>query len=464
MRKVKRYTDILFVGLILAVIALALSCSKTNSSNNNTPPKPPPADAMHIYLQDTAFKAYLQAKVCPDAFDKTGRLDITNAEVTGFTGTMVIDSTYKIQSLNGIAYFTKMSKLIIQNSMVDSLSLPTTMAIDTLRLLANADLQYVNVQGCTNMRYIRFYNIPVTSLDLSNLPVLNTISGLSSGRLTTLKVDNDGNLQHILCSGLTALPTVNTATCPKLQRLLLDYCYAITGLNLAGNTQLKTLIVTNATSFKNVDLSANPALTTLQFDESGVDTIDVSHNPALFSISMTYTRIRNLSFLSNLNLRVLSLDGCGYLKTIDLRAQTSFTYYYADWGKLSNNNAISDADMLELYPDGLASPTQTNIYTIAVNPQRVFEGASINLFGGLRVPQYLDASALSLSNIKINDACKNNYSLVMARRTGGLVPQPVVTVYAADKTTITCADYNPDLEICLININHVKVLFLFCFV
>ena len=435
--------------LVTGVILLAVSCSKSSSSpNNNTAPKPPPADATHIYLRDTAFKNYLQVNVCPDAFDKNGRLDVTNAEVTGFTGTMTIDSTHKIQSLTGIAYFTKMSKLIIQNSMVDSLSLPTTMAIDTLRLLANADLQYVNVQGCTNMRYIRFYNIPVTSLDLSNLPALNTISGLSSGRLATLKVDNDGNLQHILCQGLSALTTVNTGTCPNLQRLFLDYCYGINGLSLANNTLLKTLVVTNATSFKTVDLSGNPALTTVQFDESTVDTLDFSHNPALFGVSMTYTSIRNLSFLSNLNLRVLSLDGCVFLKTVDLRAQTNFSYYYADFSKINNGYKISDADLLELYPDGFASPTQTDVCTIFGTPQRKFEGAAMDLFGGLRVPQYLDASGLSLSSIKINDACKNNYSLVMARRTGGFVPQPVVTVYAADMTTITCADYSPELETC----------------
>src|SRR5579864_1140554 len=136
---IRRNADRLFGILFTGVVILAVSCSKSGSSPNNNTPKPPPADATHIYLRDTAFKDYLQANVCPDAFDKNGRLDINNAEVTGFTGTMTIDSTYKIQSLNGIAYFTKMSKLIIQNSMVDSLSLPTTMAIDTLRLLVNAD-------------------------------------------------------------------------------------------------------------------------------------------------------------------------------------------------------------------------------------------------------------------------------------------------------------------------------------
>jgi hypothetical protein len=60
----------------------------------------------------------------------------------------------------------------------------------------------------------------------------------------------------------------------------------------------------------------------------------------------------------------------------------------------------------------------------------------------------LDVSALSLTNVLINDAVKNNYSLMMARRTGGFVPQPVITVYAADGTTVTCADYSPELETC----------------
>lgn len=437
-----------FGSWLIALTMLAASCAKKNDAAKTNPPPPPPSgDATHLVL-DSAFKNYLQANICPDAFDKNGLLDITNAEVTGFTGTMTIDSTHKIQSLAGISHFTKMTKLIIQNSLVDSLSLPTTMAIDTLRLLANPELQYVNVAGCTNMRYIRFYNIPVKTLDFSNLPALNYIAGLTCGRLISMKVDNDANLQHIVCTGLTALPTVNTSTCPNLQRLYLDFCYAVTGLDLSGNANLKMLLVTNAGSFKTVNLSHNPALTMVQFDESGVDSLDFSHNPALFSVSMTYTSIRNLSFISNPGIRNLALDGCNLLQTVDLRAQTSFNFYILDHGKLTNNGNIPDADFRELYPDGYGSPTPSAIYAIADSATRKFEGATMDLFGGLRVPQYLDASGLSLTHVLINEACKNNYSLVMARRTGGFVTPVQVTVYAADMTTITCNDYNPELETC----------------
>jgi hypothetical protein len=440
------------IGALLAtVVSLAISCSKSSGgNNNNTGSKPPPSDATHIYLYDTAFRNYLKAKICPDAFDASGRLDITNAEVTGFTGTMTIDSsTYKIQSVVGIAYFTKMTKLIIQNSLVDSLNLPTTMALDTIRLLSNPDMQVISVAGCTNMRYIRFSYIPAMSLDLSNLPELNTISGLSSGRLSTLKVDNDGNLQHILCYGLGALTGVNTATCPNLQRLFLEVCYGITSLDVSKNPKLYWLMTTYATGLKKVDLSSNPALAMVSFEQSGLDSVDFSHNPALFSVGLFFMpALKKLNVSANPKLCQLGLDGCGLLTTVDLRTQTSFNFYQLDFSKLNPGSTISDADMYELYPGGFISPTPSALYSLADSATRKSEGASMNLYGGLRLPMYLDGNGLSLTNVWVNDAIKNNYSLLMSRETGGFVPQPVVTVYAADRTTITCADYSPENETC----------------
>jgi hypothetical protein len=64
------------------------------------------------------------------------------------------------------------------------------------------------------------------------------------------------------------------------------------------------------------------------------------------------------------------------------------------------------------------------------------------------VPQYLDAGGLSLTQVKIKDACKDNYSLVMARRVLGNMTPVLVSVYAADKTTVLCPDYDPTLYKC----------------
>jgi hypothetical protein len=104
--------------------------------------------------------------------------------------------------------------------------------------------------------------------------------------------------------------------------------------------------------------------------------------------------------------------------------------------------------MYEVFQNGLASPVQTADCS-EYNPasRAGVGGATINLFGGLRLPIYQDAGALSLQQVKVNDAIKDNYSLVMSRRVIGGLP-PLVTVYAADKTTILCNDYDPNLYKC----------------
>src|SRR5215471_9229988 len=212
----------LLTAMVLLSGLLIQSCSK--QSTDSGPVDPAPSESSNLKLiPDSMFRVYLKAKVCPNAFDKTGKyIDITHSEVVNFNGTMTIDtltcpSPY-VASLSGVEYFTNMKKLIVKNSALDTLSLKATMALDTVRILINKDLQYVNVSGCTNMRYIRISDIPATSLNLANLPELNYVNLISLKRLSTLKTDNDAKLRHLMTYGLTSMKTVNVSTNPNLNR------------------------------------------------------------------------------------------------------------------------------------------------------------------------------------------------------------------------------------------------------
>jgi hypothetical protein len=179
-------------------------------------------------------------------------------------------------------------------------------------------------------------------------------------------------------------------------------------------------------------------------DASGIESLDFSHNPELLSVAMLWTPIKNLNMLANPKLRLLWLDGCNALQTVDLRAQTSFDYYFIDYSKW---RGISDDDLNQIFQNGTISPVPTRAMSLyqELHQGLGVNGATINIYAGLRVPQYLDASGLSLTNIKINDAVKDNYSLVMARRVLGSMTPVLITVYAADKTTVLCNDYDPTL-------------------
>jgi len=130
---------------------------------------------------------------------------------------------------------------------------------------------------------------------------------------------------------------------------------------------------------------------------------------------------------------------------VDLRAQASFDYYMFDKSRFPN---VPDDVIEEQLQDGRISLVQSETYPIYAQATRAgVNGATTNLFGGLRLPIYLDVSAISLLNVKVNDAIKDNYSLVMSRRVLGSQPA-TITVYAADKTTVLCNDYYPETYSC----------------
>jgi hypothetical protein len=450
-KKVFSMRQFLIATIVLAGLFLQ-SCSKKSSLDSGTTPPPQPGETATLKLiPDSMFRVYLKANICPNAFDKSGKyIDITNSEVSNFTGTIQIDTITCpqpfVSSLKGIEYFTKMTKLIVAASPVDSLNLTATVALDTIRLLNDQDLQYVAVSGCTSMRYIRVSYIPVASLNFSNLPALNYINLITLARLSDLNTDNDPNLQHLMTYGLTSMKTVNVTTNSNLRRLYLEDGSAVNTIDVTHNHKLKMLVATYCGLLKSVDLSKNDSLTFVTFDDSGVDSLDFSHNPQLFGVTMLRTPIRNLSFLANPQLRLLWLDGCGSLKSVDLRAQKSFDYYFVPTRDIVN---MSTDDMYQVYQDGFSSPVYTTQYHEFGQASRAgVNGATQNLYGGLRVPQYLDGNGLSLTQVKINKATKDNYSLVMARRVFSSMTPALITVYDDDMTTVLCNDYSPELFKC----------------
>jgi len=282
--------------IILVAGILLQSCSKKSNGDLNQPSDPnhPTETDKMKFIPDSMFRVYLKANVCPNAFDPTGKLiDITHNEVKNFSGTMNIDTLNCprpfVKSLKGIEYFQKMTKLIVWSSAIDSLNMTNTMALDSVRLYSNQDLQYVNVSGLTHMRFFKAINMPVISLNLSNLPSLEYVTLQFMGRLTDLKLDNDANLQHLITYSLTGLKTVNTSTNPQLRRLFLNYAYALNSLDISHNQKLRILLTSFCTALTKIDLSKSDSLRVIRLDDASIDTLDFSHNPELISASMMRT-------------------------------------------------------------------------------------------------------------------------------------------------------------------------------
>ncbi|HET7897912.1 MAG TPA: hypothetical protein VFL47_09590, partial [Flavisolibacter sp.] len=422
------------------------------STGGNPPVDPGTGEtATKKLIPDSVFRAYLKANVCPTAFDASGKyIDITNSEVKNFSGTMTLDTITCpkpfVASLKGVEYFTKMSKLIVKNSLVDSLVLKETMALDTLQVLINKDLQYLDVSGCTNMRFVRVSDMPATSINLSNLPKLEYANLIELKRVSQVKTDNSPKLRHLMTYGMTSLKSVDVSSNANLGRLYFESCTGLTSIDVTHNPKLYDIVATYSGLLKTVDLSKNDSLRFAKFDDCGIDTIDFSHNRNLLSVAMFRTKIRNLDMRGNPDLRLLYLDGCGFLKTVDLRAQKTFDYYFIEFSKYFENG---EDEGNRIYQNGFVSPVQTSQHVnFGQATRKGVNGATMDLYAGLRLPAYLDANFISLTEVKVNKAVKDNYSLVMARRVLPSQTPALIKVYDDDQTTVLCPDYDPLLFKC----------------
>src|SRR4051794_21847537 len=89
----KKYNLLQFLTAIMLMAGLLIqSCSKKVSDGGPVNQEPVETDILKL-IPDSMFRVYLKTNICPNAFDKTGKLiDITSPEVVNFTGAITIDT------------------------------------------------------------------------------------------------------------------------------------------------------------------------------------------------------------------------------------------------------------------------------------------------------------------------------------------------------------------------------------
>lgn len=170
---------------------------------------------------------------------------------------------------------------------------------------------------------LKIKNLPISSLDISNL-----------GGLDTLEIRN--------CSNLS---TINTTNCENLESLdARDNLTSLSSMNLSTSTYLRSLIIYAGTQqdFWTVTPASNMTSITLPTQPTSIDTIDLRYisisslnlsgltsldNLSLFNIT-TFNGTLESSFYSNTNLKTT-------LKTLQLENVNFSTANFSDYSLIS---------------------------------------------------------------------------------------------------------------------------------
>ena len=243
---------------------------------------------VHEYFEPCAALGDAAASVAEDA----DRTYITKEECDNINLVSLYHSD--VCSLEGIKYFTKLTSLILSNTMVRELDLSQNPGLCFLSCGDNG-LTELDLSGNPRISYLYCANNQLTELDLSANPKLSEVN-CEHNRITKLELPDSDLLWRLRCSS-NRLTSLDVSGYPALKEL---YCFSnqLTALDVSHNPKLDELYC-SSNRIAALDVSACPALEILYCSGNRLTALDVSHNPKLEALSCTNNRLTTLDLRKN---------------------------------------------------------------------------------------------------------------------------------------------------------------------
>ena len=314
---------------------------------------------------------------------------ISDAKLANVTN---IDVNHRsISSLQGIEYFTELTKLDCSNNQLTSLDVRWNTKLIDLNCNYN-QLTSLDFGRNTKLEKLRCLHNNLTSLSVSNNIYL-TVLYCSENQLTSLNVGNNTKLAHLDC-GSNQLTSLDVSNNTELCRLR---CTGnqLTSLDVGNNTSLYDLSCFN-NQLTSLDVSNNTELTNLDCRGNHLTRLVVSNNTKLKELRCASNNIGYLYLSKNTELEFLN---CSFNKIdqLNLSNNTKLTGLYCDDNRLTNlklddNTALTNSDIVNV-----GSQSSTRRFT--VNSY----GSDTNNCWTLYVGT---AGASRIRNLKIDDVSK----------------------------------------------------------
>ena len=267
-----------------------------------------------------------------------------------------------ISTLEGIQYFTALTKLICSENQLTSLDLSNNTALVYL-FCDNNQLTSLYVSNNTVLTFLYCYNNQLTSLDMSSFTALVGLECYNN-QLTSLNVSNCTELVGLECYN-NQLTNLNVSNCTKLNTLLCPY-NQLTSLDVSGCTALTNLQCYD-NQLTSLDVSNNTELTELQCSRNQLTALDVSKNTALTRLGCRDNQLTSLNVSNNTALRYLYCEN-NQLTSLDVSGCTALTDLYCYDNKIKGTNLDALINSLpsnsgSIYIYDSTSETEENVCT-----------------------------------------------------------------------------------------------------
>ncbi len=265
--------------------------------------------------------------------------NITSIDLSGLINLEILNLSGNV-NLSSINIEDLTSLKALSSSLNDNLITLDTSSLSNLEYLTiqEPNLGSLNVTGLTNLKSFNSYeNNFITTLDFSNCTNLENIDISEYTMLTTLNVQGLSNLKFLRC-GYTNLTSLNASNLVHLETLL---CFVnnLTSLNVSGSinlvslncyrNKLDTIDLQGLINLEILDCSSN----TLEFN-SGINFLDLTDLIHLKQLNCSNNRLTTLNVFSNELTSLVCYNNS--LSSLNINNSTAISFL------LCNNNQLNE--------------------------------------------------------------------------------------------------------------------------
>ncbi|MGH1387848.1 hypothetical protein [Kordia sp.] len=309
------------------------------------------------------------------------------------TETLLNISGENIADLTGIEDFPRLRLLRAKDNNI------TTLDLSANTLLVNIDLEdnsitSINLNGLTSLIDLQLENNNLSTIDVSTNTALEVLTLDNNSNLASLDITTNTSLRALMASGCTNLEIITFGNSTFLATIEANNS-GLTSINVSSLTRLRNIFLNN-TSLTSLDVSSNASIRELAISNTPLEFLNMQNG--------NNTDINTFFVINNANLFCILVDDIAYSTTnwTNIDTQISFSTTYCRYTTIPDANFEAALETLgydDISDDGQV-PTALieGVANLSINNQNIADLTGIEDFTAL---QTLNASNNSLTTLDV---------------------------------------------------------------
>ena len=234
---------------------------------------------------------------------------------------------------------TALEDIDVSHNELTNLDVSANIVLDNLDA-SNTTLSSIDLSKNTLLKNVEIENsATIESINISGLTLLEYLY-LNGSNITALDTSDNSALEYIGIEGNATITSLDISNNPSINSLDLNNCTALTTITFGENPSLRTVDGEN-TGLTSMDVSSLTNLSKLKLQGSKIKVLDLSGNLNLTELQVSNGELTQLNIKNDANENITVFDITGNLNLTCVQVDDA-TYSTANWASIDSQTTFSE--------------------------------------------------------------------------------------------------------------------------